>query len=382
MRQQRQVELLQRIADAGLRLTGLFGDESIVNPATAYTDPDRFRAEQRVLFRNGPVLLGFSCEAPNAGDYLTGTFDGVPVVGIRQRDGSIRAMVNACRHRGAPLVEGNGGGLNRIACPYHAWTYELDGTLASRPMSDGAFDDITLNCNLHQVAVAEKYGMIFVRAGGAEPIDVDETLGGARDDLESFGIGGYTHIETRTTTWAMNWKLVLDTFTESYHIRWLHKNTLAPTFVSDCTIFEAMGRNLLSVGLRKDVFDELAKPRDEWSLIPYGTIQYFLVPNVLLSHQLDHFELWRLEPVDVRTTRVVTSIFAPTPPDTEKAQRYWTKNLDLLLQVTGGEDFPLMEKIQRNLDSGALPEVVYGRVEPALVYLHQQINTLLEEASH
>ena len=58
----------------------------------------------------------------------------------------------------------------------------------------------------------------------------------------------------------MNWKLILDTFTESYHIRWLHKDSLAPTLLSDCTIFEAFGKNLLSVGLRKSVFEEFHKP--------------------------------------------------------------------------------------------------------------------------
>ena len=122
------------------------------------------------------------------------------------------------------------------------------------------------------------------------------------------------------------------------------------------------------MGLRKSVFDELAKPEAERSIIPYGTIQYFLVPTGLVVHQLDHVETWRVTPIDVRTTEVTTGIFAPDPPD-DRARRYWIKNLDLLLQVTGTEDFPRMEKIQRSLDSSAVPDVVDGRNEPALVYL-------------
>lgn len=131
------------------------------------------------------------------------------------------------------------------------------------------------------------------------------------------------------------------------------------------------------MGLRKSVFDELAKPEAERSIIPYGTIQYFLVPTGLVVHQLDHVETWRVTPIDVRTTEVTTGIFAPDPPD-DRARRYWIKNLDLLLQVTGTEDFPLMEKIQRSLDSSAVPDVVYGRNEPALVYLHRAIDAALE----
>ena len=381
MRQERQVELLQRVADAGPRLTGLFGAASTVNPASAYTDPGRFAEEQRALFRAGPVLAGLSCECAEPGSYLTGTFGGVPVVVVRQADGTLRAMVNACRHRGAPLVEGRGGGLRRMVCPYHSWAYDLDGTLRSRPMSDGAFDDVALGCDLHRVAVAEEHGLVFVRAGSGEPIDVDEALSGAEDDLGAFGLRDYAHVETRTSTWKMNWKLLLDTFTESYHIRSLHKESIAPAFLSDCTIFEAFGRNLASIGLRKDVFAELDKPKEEWTLLPYGTIQYFLLPNALLTHQIDHVELWRLEPLDVRTTAVTTSIFAPEEPATDKARRYFVKNLDLLLDVTGREDFPLMERIQANLDSGALPELVYGRIEPALVHLHRSVDAALAAAS-
>jgi phenylpropionate dioxygenase-like ring-hydroxylating dioxygenase large terminal subunit len=175
----------------------------------------------------------------------------------------------------------------------------------------------------------------------------------------------------------MNWKLVLDTFSESYHIRTLHKTTLAPTFNSDTVIFEPFGRNLFSVGLRKDVVDELAKPRDEWSLLPYATIQYFLVPNGLVVHQVDHVEVWRVEPLTVDTCRTVTSIYSPTEPVTERSRNYFIKNLDLLLHVTGTEDFPLMEQIQRSLASGALPEVIYGRNEPPLIHFHRSINQAL-----
>ncbi len=139
-------------------------------------------------------------------------------------------------------------------------------------------------------------------------------------------------------------------------------------------IFEAFGRNLLSVGLRANVREEFDKPEDEWSILPYGTIQYFLVPNGLVVHQLDHVEVWIVEPLSVNRTRTTTSIYAPTEPASEKSRNYFVKNLELLLQVTGTEDFALMAEIQRNFESGAIDEVVYGRIEPPLVYFHDQID--------
>ncbi|MEO5901328.1 MAG: aromatic ring-hydroxylating dioxygenase subunit alpha [Ilumatobacteraceae bacterium] len=377
MRHERQVALLKRVADSGERHVGLFGTHSLVQPSSTYTDGDRFGREQRVLFRDGPVLMGLTSECAQPGSYLTGTFGGVPIAVVRQTDGSLRAMVNACRHRGAPVLAGRGEGLRRMSCPYHAWTYELDGALHSRPLADGAFDDVTIDCGLHAVAVAERYGLIFVRAGSTEPIDVEHFLGGAADDLESFDLAASVHVETRVSEWEMNWKLVLDTFTESYHIRTLHRESLFPTFDSTCSIFESFGSHLLNVGFRKDIHDELAKPEAEQSLLPYGTVQYFLLPSAMLCHQVDHLELWRFEPIDVRHTRVSTTVLANTGPLTARTDRYLRKNLDVLLEVTGQEDFPLMEQIQRNLDSGALPAVVYGRIEPALVHLHESIDAAL-----
>lgn len=228
------------------------------------------------------------------------------------------------------------------------------------------------------LGVGERFGLVFVDLSSPGDVDVDAALGGLADDLAAFGLDRYVPIESRSRTWHMNWKLLFDTFTESYHIRTLHKESLAPTFNSDCVIFEPHGRNLISIGLRKDVRDETTKPRDEWSLLPYATMQYFLVPSGLVVHQIDHIEVWRFEPLDVTTTRATTSIFAPEPPKSERSRNYFVKNLDLLLQVTGTEDFPLMEQIQANLSSGALPGVVYGRNEPPLIHFHQAINQALD----
>ncbi len=377
MRHEREVEILERLAASGERQVGLFGAESHVHPASAYTDPDRFALELSALFRSGPVLMGMTAECAEPGSYISATFGGIPVAVIRQSDSTLRAMVNACRHRGAPLLSGNGDGLRRVNCGWHAWSYELNGTLHSRPLSDGAFDDVTLNCDLHQLAVAEKHGLIFVRPNSTEPIEVDAYLHGAQDDLAAFELERCVHIETRTNEWKANWKLILDTFTESYHIRTLHRETIARYFTSGCTIFEPFGPHLVNIGLRKSLLDEVGKDPGEQRLKANATMQYFLVPNAMICYQTDHIELWRLEPLDVGTTKVTTSIFAESGPVTEKGDWYLRKNLDVLLDVTGKEDFPLIERVHANLASGALPNVVYGRIEPALIHFHQSIDAAL-----
>ena len=378
MRVARQIELLDRLVGVDVSQPWNYAPASMRNPAAAYTDPERFARERRILFRERPQFVGLSGECARPGAFITADLGGIPIAVLRQEDGSLRAMVNACRHRGATLLEGRGtGGLRRIVCPYHGWTYGSDGTLLQRPGSAQGFDDVAAGCNLHQRAVAEKYGLIFVHPTSTAPFEVDAVLCGAEQELADYGIADYVHVETRASAWNMNWKLFLDTFTESYHIRFLHKNTIAPYFLCDL-IFDAYGPHPRSIGLRKEVVDQFKeKPRAEWRLLPYSTAQYFLVPNGLLVYQLDHIEVWRVTPVDVGRSELSTSIFAPTAPADEKARKYWSKNLDILLDVTGREDFPLMERIQKNLASGALPELVYGRIEPSLVHLHAAINAAI-----
>lgn len=382
MRRERQIELLERVANSGDRREGLHGDASMVTDASAYTDEKRFAIEQRVLFREGPVFFGMSADLPDPGSWRAMRFDGIPIVVVRQTDGSLRALVNICRHRGAPLVDplGSGDGLRVFSCPYHAWTYELDGALRTRPAAQTAFDDVTMNCDLLSRPVAEKHGLIFVRPAGDESIDVEAALGGAEDDLASFGLDEYVHIDTRHHEWDFNWKFLFDTFTETYHIRTLHRSTLGNTFHPE-SIFEPFNRNLLLIGVRTDVSDEFTKPPQERSLLPYGTIQYFLVPSGMIVHQLDHVEVWNIEPLDVGRCRLTTSVYAPTEPHSEASRDYFVKNLELLLHVTGTEDFPLVEEIQRNLASGAMDQLVYGKIEPALAHFHSEINKAIASAS-
>jgi phenylpropionate dioxygenase-like ring-hydroxylating dioxygenase large terminal subunit len=384
MRHERQVELLRRLAAADAPRPGPLGAASMHNPASVYTSPERFEAEMRVLFNGMPQLAGLSCEAATPGSYLTTTAGRVPVLVVRQPDGGVKAFVNICRHRGSILVRGPiGEGLRKITCPYHAWTYSLDGCLRSFPGAEAGFDDIDKTTHgLIELPIAERYGLIFVKNDpAAAPFTVDEALHGAQEELADFDLERNVHIDTRVHEWQMNWKLVMDTFTEPYHIPWLHKDSIAPYYLFDRWINDTYGPHPRFIGTKKSVAAEFEKPdEDDWELLPHGTIQYLLVPNAVLVHQVDHVELWRLVPLAVDRTMAVTSIFAPSAPVTDKARAYFVKNLDVLLGVTNAEDFPAQEQVQRNMASGAMPAVVYGKMEPALVHYHTAINKLLADA--
>ncbi|MGH7858112.1 MAG: SRPBCC family protein, partial [Candidatus Binatia bacterium] len=204
---------------------------------------------------------------------------------------------------------------------------------------------------------------------------------GMQTEIVEYGLEGFTHYETRTREWSFNWKLVIDTFTEAYHIPALHRRSIAPDYDFRNSIWDRFGLCQRTVNFRSSIEKELAeKPEQERTLLPHTTIEYFLLPNVVLTHQIDHVELWRAIPLSVDRTLVSTSLYAPRPPATDSAKGHWKKNLDLLLNVTETEDFPLMAEIHRSLTAGAVKELIYGKLEPALIHYHRSLNRLLGES--
>ena len=377
MRHERQVELLRRLKGIDPSVPSPLATRSMRNPASHYVDPARFERERLTLFRRMPQLVGLSCEIAGTGAILTANLGGVPVAVVRQADGGLSGFVNACRHRGAPVVAADDGPRPRLACPYHGWVYDLDGELFSRPYAEEAFADAP-RCGLRPIMVAEKYGLVMAQLEG-EALDVDKALYGAEIEIAPYGLQNYSLVEARETTLPFNWKLVLDTFCESYHIRVLHKNSIAASYLSEVSICDTFGPHPRMIGLLKSVLREIENPNEaEWSFLPHTTAQLIFMPSGLITYQRDHIELWRLTPLAVDRTLVRTSLYAPQAPTTDKTLDYWRKNLDLLLDVTGREDFPLMAQIHRSLTAGAIDELVYGRNEPALIHLHSSINEAID----
>lgn len=348
-------------------------------PTQEYVSPARLAAERAVLFRGGPVVACLSADVPDPGSHLATEVDGVPVLVTRGDDGTVRAFFNACRHRGAPVASGRGQGNKVLTCPYHAWSYRLDGALHRQPRADGYFD-VGESLDLRPASAGESAGLVFVRLDD-EPLDPAGWLGDAADDLDAYGIANWHHAETRTQTVPLNWKLVIDSFLEGYHIFRLHKDSIARSFYSLPNLFDGLDQHLRFIGVWRTI-DDIGDDPAGWSLLPHATIHHAIFPNTLVVHQLDHLEVWRVFPHgdDPGTSWVETSAYAPDPID-DRARARWAKNLDILLRVTGTEDFPLLEASHRSMTVGACPELIFGRNEPALIHFHEQVDQALTRAA-
>lgn len=349
------------------------------NRIEAFTDPGRAALERERLFRHEPLFAAMSCEIGEPGDWLTVDLAGAPVLLVRGNDGELRGFLNVCRHRGGRVADGRGCGARVFTCPYHAWSYGLDGALAGQPTAEGFTGIDRADLGLAEVPVAEKYGLVFARPVPGEPIDVDAVLDGAEAELASYGLEGYHHFDTREMRRAMNWKLVVDTFLEAYHIPSLHKRTISPLIHGSPAIYDAFGRNGRLIGVRKSIAELEDRPEAERTLLPHATILYILHPNTVLIHQVDHVETWQIFPAGdgIGEARMRISLYAPEPIDSDKAREYWKANLDLLIRVTDTEDFVLGEQIQQGFGTRAQEAVIYGRNEPGLQHYHRTIKRAL-----
>lgn len=346
-------------------------------PADDYTSAVGLAAELSALFLRGPLLAGLSGDARAPGDWFSFEACGRSAVVWRQDDGTLHAFANACRHRGMRVATGCGRGERTLTCPYHSWSYQRDGRLAAIPgeagFSDVARDDIRLT----PLPVHEAAGLVWVGATSEAAVAPD--LGGADAELAPFDLGSYHRIERREHRFPINWKLVVDSFMEAYHLHFLHADTLRPMFHGNLSAFDAFGPNCRIVGVRRS-FDEMP---DGGSLLPHVTLLYQLFPNAVLIYQQDHVELYQAFPdvhhPDACETRL--TLYAPRAPAGDAEHAYWRKNLDLIDGVTTTEDFAACAKIQANLRAGAVPHLLLGRNEPGVAHFHRTLHAVLGTAS-
>ena len=353
------------------------------NAVREYVCPRQLAQERELFFSRCPSMVGLSCLVPAPGDYVTHDYSGTPLLLVRQADGSLRAFLNVCRHRGARLANGSGRGLRNLVCPYHAWCYGSDGKLLARP-DERSFAEIDKSARgLCERAVVEKYGMIWVSPITALQFDPDALLEGLERDLVAYGFGSYSHYETRVLQRPLNWKLVIDTFLESYHLSALHPSTVNPILHSNVGTFDHYGRNLRMIAARRTIEKLRELPEAEWNLIPHSAIIYVLFPNTVLVMQGDHLETWHVYPADDSPDHSVmyVSLYTPAPANTESARRHWDRNMDLLMATVEKEDFPLAEGVQRGFHSGAQDEILFGRNEPCLQHFHRSIKEALAQVA-
>ena len=344
------------------------GDEVWHEPVENYRSEERLRREIELL-RRIPVPFCPSAALRNPGDYVARQAAGVPILAVRGKDGQVRAFRNACRHRGAEVASGTGC-ANTFVCPFHGWTYGLDGELL-RVQHEHGFPDLDKSTHgLIPVVAEEHAGIVFVTQNGdASGYHAGEGLPELLSDDDDL-IDGHDDVA------EVNWKVSLEGALEGYHIRFGHPETFYPYGYDNLNVIEHVGRNSrVTFPFRR--IEKLADvPADERRLEGRVTQVYHLFPNALVTVLSHHTILVILEPVSPGRTRSLAYSLAHTagdPAAIETARR----DASFVTQTGAPEDRALAESIQRTMESGANEHFTFGHFESALIHFHRNLREAL-----
>lgn len=195
-----------------------------------YTDPKIFEEEMELIFNSTWVWVAHDSEIPSKNDWITAYVGKQPVIVNRDKHGTVRVMLNRCRHRGATICESKKGNAPGFVCPYHAWTYGVDGSLKGLPLPKGYKDFDKSEYGLIQLRVETYNGLIFATFNQDAPT-LDEFLGRAKPWIDLFmKQGGGYPVKTmgeHKFTFPGNWKIQLENTTDAYHFPVVHKSFLS-----------------------------------------------------------------------------------------------------------------------------------------------------------
>lgn len=347
------------------------------HPARVYYDPDHHARERRLLARY-PQVVGHSDELREPGDFIAHDLLGEPIVVARQKDGSLAAFSNVCSHRGARVCDQAKGHASQFMCPYHAWTYGLDGSLRGVPRS--GFPNLDkAAASLPPLNVEERYGLVWVVADRAGSVDIARQLDTLDAELTSYGISDCVLHHSEVLEANINWKCVLDGFLEIYHFATLHAGSIAPYFYGTHSPYDEFGLNGRLVGVRR-AFDAIVdKPFEEVDFLSAVAVNYLIFPNTFIIWQGDHFETWTSFPGD-RPDKcwVLVQMMIPRAIYTETTVPRWKRNWQIMIDTVVQEDWAMSQNVQGALPHIAKETIYLGANEPGLQHFHANMLKMLE----
>jgi choline monooxygenase len=317
-------------------------------PYDWYSDPAVLRLERERVFRRAWQYAARADQVAEPGSFCTVDAGGIPIVLVRDKQSTLRAFVNVCRHRGSLVCEGEGK-RETLQCPYHAWTYDLDGSLRAAPRSERepGFDKQRLGL---VPVLADTWGPFVFVNPDADAAPLAETLGELPGLVAAAGldVDALRFLKRSSSEYEANWKVCCENFLECYHCQVAHPgfSKVVDVSVDAYTLEES-----------RFFSSQFGPVREAWKgeFDPRGPVErgqfHFLWPNVTLNIMPGHPNL-SIGPVvpagPERTSRFLDYFVGPEVEDD------WIRDLLEFDDQVGAEDTVLVERVQRGLRGGGL----------------------------
>lgn len=335
--------------------------DAFTMPGSYYTSESFLELEREQLFRRKWICLGREEEVPEVGDYFATDLVGEPIIIVRTAANEIKALSNVCRHRAMPLVDGTGNS-KRFTCPYHAWTYDLDGRLIRASGVDDRHADFIRDCKLPQFKCETWHGFIFVDLDtNAESFSRSQTVSQLEPMVEHMHIEDMRLIYSSEQEWDANWKCLVENFLEGYHLSTVHRRTLHPYTPTQLSKHFSGGDDYFGfysgypedAPSRGDSHSDLTDEEKRRSLmLGIAPSSVFGISGFKVTYNL-------IQPVSA--TRLRTKIgMIGIPAKTEEAKRAAEAGRDLFTR-TFAEDETQLVNIMRGLQSRAYSPSVLAR---------------------
>jgi len=340
-------------------------------PVEHYTSQSRYEQEIALL-RQRPVVFCPSAAIPDAGSFISRTAAGTPLLVVRDNDLKVRAFINACRHRGMKVASGQGC-TRTFSCPYHGWTYNLDGSLRGVP-GEEAFPDLEKEtAGLKELFAIERGGLVYVQQEGTPRL---ETLDTALDFFEP----SQPLIHQSDTLDEANWKLLTETLLEGYHIKSLHRESFYPFGLDNVNVVESFGQNSRVVYPFKRIEKLRAVSPDDREIEGFATLVYHLFPNVSVSVLSKHTSVTVIEPLSPSRTQMFSYYIKHSAKNgVEISVEEAMRDVDFVNQSGQEEDRAAARDIQETVTTSANSHLTFGYYEKAIVSFHQQLQSELGE---
>jgi len=352
-------------------------------PVDIFMEKSRFELEQKQIFRKEPVVIAPTAALPDNSSVAAFDGYGIPVLLTRDKDGVVRAFLNACTHKGATLHEGcKARKTGTISCPYHAWTFSLDGTLRGVPRPDSYenFDKSTRP--LTQLPCKEAGGLIWAILDPKAEADFSSVPDQIADDFDAFRLGSCFKYGYRRFELKANWKLVMEPFLEGYHVQRLHATSIGPQgldmFADVVGVQDRIGRHIRQTNGRGN-FDPDLLDNPSLNIRKIITHAYNIFPNVVVITSPYYTSVMIIMPKSESESSVDYYMLTDVEPNNDKAEELFAKSFEVIQDVFGNEDFKASETCQQGLSSGAIPDVIYCGMEAAIPMFYEGIEAALIE---